>query len=1073
MKRNNWNSLLKLSGLLPGLFVLIFAGNAFSQSSNSAQKRQTVGDLLRKVREDSRGGNLRSKEKEGTALPSTQFNFKQSAAQQSVNLGSVKPPKSSAVIKVQPGDDQAAYEKTLDLQISELFKLTRKFAQSANRGEIWLRLAELYVEKAALVDSRKQDDYDAKLQLFQAGKSKSRPKLDVAEAHDYNKKAIQLYEWFARDFPTDSKMPQALFFLGYNHFEIGNNSKGAEYYQQLTKGYARSPFVGEAHFALGEFHFEAERWSDAYDNYVKLVKDKKHRLHTFSLYKSAWCLYRMGKTEESIKYMDFLVRLNQSGSVNPDVGSNRSRISNAKLESEALRDLVIFFTEVGDVNRALKYFNQFGGKDRYIYIERMAYYLADKGNRDGSRDVFRYLIKEEPRSKKSFEFQYQIVQNYFFAKNSPQFKEELYRWISDYKTDSVWARAHASDKEFLKSAFDLREQTLRNYILQQHQTAQNSRAQFSQQSALDGYALYFQEFSDSTQAPDMRFFYAELLYDMKKYEESAIHYTWVVENAPNSKFYKKSSENLLLAIERGLPRDEELQKRIGDSIEPIPLDPRVERFIKSALWYSEKFPNSEKDAEIKFRVGRLYYMSNNFGPAEKVFKEIVAKHPASKNKFSEYSANLLLDIYNLKKDYAGLEKMGTELLANESLAGTKTGSEIRGVIEKASFKRAQDLEIEKKYMESAEQFQAFVIQNPKSELISMAIFNAGVNFERAGKPQAAINNYSKLLQRTDKPSESLKSKSKRLLAKLYQDAGMLEDSALLFRQIASESPKDPLLSNYLFNSANMFEAVGRNPDAIATYEEFIKNNKSSSENKDALFTIATLLRKSGRNQDAFSKYNEYVEMTAISAQRIEALYWMSTMVRRNSDDRREYVAKVYAGYPRIPSDQKERVRGFVAKLKYSEAEDSFSQLRAITIPADPARQTAAVNNKLELVDKMNKQLAEVIKQDSAEEIISALFLTGEMNAHMNHSILKAPTPAGLKEDQKKQYVDQIRKIAEPFAVKANESYKLAVDRGLDLEVYSSAFRSSYDKMAQIDPKSYHGGREIALDARLISWMGER
>ena len=924
-----------------------------------------------------------------------------------------------------------------------------------------------------MVDSRKQDDYDKRLQSFQSGKTKVRPKLDVAEAREYNKKAIQLYEWFVRDFPTDTKMPQALFFLGYNHFELGQTQKGAEYYAELTKKYARSPFVGEAFFALGEYDFENERWSEAYENYVQLVKDKKHRLHTFSLYKAGWCLYRLGKTEEGIKYLDFLVRLSQSGAVKGDVGANRSRISNAKLESEALRDLVIFFTEMGDVNRAINYFNQYGGKDKNIYIERLAYYLADKGNRDGSRDTFKYLIKDDPKSKKSFEFQYQIVQNYFFAKNSPQFKEELYRWITDYKSESSWSKTHAADREFLKSTFDLREQTLRNYILQQHQTAQNSRGAFSQQSALDGYYLYFQEFSEATQAADMRFFYAELQYDMKKYEEAAGNYTWVVENAPNSKFYKKSSENLLLAIERGLPKDEELQKRVGDSIEPIKMDPRVEKFITSALWYTEKFPQSEKDAEIKFRIGRLYYQTNNFGPAEKIFKEIVAKHGTKKNKYAEYSANLLLDMYNLKKDYAGLEKMGTELLANESLASSKVGGEIRSVIEKASFKRGQDLEVEKKYSDSADQYQSFVVQNPTSELVSMALFNAGVNYERAGKNQMAINNYNKLMQRNDKNAENLKPKGKRLLAKLYQDAGMFEDSALLFRQIAAESPKDPLLSNYLFNAATMFEAIGRITDAISTYEEFIKVNKNVGDNRDALFTIATLLRKSNRMQDAFVKYNDYVEMTQISAQRIEALYWMSTMVRRSSDERKEYVNKMNYGFTKIPDDQRDRVKGFVAKVKYAEAEDMFQELRAINIPADQAKQAAAVSGKLELVDRLSKQIGAVIKFDSAEEIVSALFLTGEMNAHMNHAFLKAPTPAGLNEERKKQYVDQIKKVAEPFAVKANESYKAATDRGLEFEVYNQSFRSAYAKMAIIDPTNYYAGKELSTETRLISWMGER
>jgi cellulose synthase operon protein C len=1044
----------------------------FVSSSVAMGQKQTVGDLLKKVREDSRGGNIQAKEKEGTAVPNSQFNFKKNT-NTNVNLGSVKPPRSSEIIKTAPGDDQAEYEKTLDLQIKELFRLTRKFSQSANRGEIWLRLAELYVEKASLVDSRKQDDFDRKLQLFQSGKTKVRPKLDVAEAREYNKKAIQLYEWFVRDFPSDSKIPQALFFLGYNHFELGQTKKGSEYYADLTKKYPRSPFVGEAYFALGEYDFENERWTEAYESYIQLVKDKKHRLHTFSLYKAGWCLYRLGKTEEGIKYLDFLVRLSQSSGGNSDVSANRSRISNAKLESEALRDLVIFFTEMGNVQRAISYFNQFGGKDKNIYIERFAYYLADKGNRDGSRDTFKYLIKDDPRSKKAFEFQYQIVQNYFFAKNSPQFKEELYRWITDYKSDSTWAKTHSADKEFLKSTFDLREQTLRNYILQQHQTAQNSRGQFSQQSALDGYYLYFQEFAEATQAADMRFFYAELQYDMKKYDEAASNYTWVVENAPNSKFYKKASENLLLAIERGLPKDEELQKRVGDSIEPIAMDPRVEKFIKSALWYTEKFPQSEKDAEIKFRIGRLYYQTNNFGPAEKIFKEIVAKHGSKKNKYAEYSANLLLDMYSLKKDYAGLEKMGTELLANESIASSQIGGEIRGVIEKASFKRGQDLEIEKNYLESADQFQSFVLQNPTSDLISMALFNAGVNYERASKNQLAINNYNKLLQRKDKSADALKPKGKRLLAKLYQDAGMFEDSALLFRQIAAESPKDPLLSNYLFNAATMFEAIGRISDSISTYEEFIKVNKNISDNRDALFTIATLLRKSNRKQDSFVKYNDYVETTQISAQRIEALYWMSTMVRRSSDERKDYINKINYGFARIPADQKERVRGFVAKVKFSEAEDLFQQLHAINIPADPAKQSAAVNSKLELVERLNKQLGAVIKLDSAEEIISALFLTGEMNAHMNHAFLKAPTPAGLNEERKKQYTDQIKKVAEPFAVKANESYKLAVDRGFELEVYTTAFRSAYEKMTLIDPVNYYAGKELSLETRLISWMGER
>ena len=153
----------------------------------SAKSKQTVGELLKKVKEDSRGGKIQQMQKGDTSLPETKFNFQQ---REVVNLGAVKPPKSTEILKYEAGNDQAEYEKTLDQQINELFKLTRKFEKSNSRGELWLRLAELYVEKSTLVDSRKQNYYDQQLRAFQDGKSKIKPKLDTSEAKEYNRSSI-------------------------------------------------------------------------------------------------------------------------------------------------------------------------------------------------------------------------------------------------------------------------------------------------------------------------------------------------------------------------------------------------------------------------------------------------------------------------------------------------------------------------------------------------------------------------------------------------------------------------------------------------------------------------------------------------------------------------------------------------------------------------------------------------------------------------------------------------------------------------------------------------------------------
>lgn len=1059
----NFNKVLILTLALSQMVLPL----AQAQSNPSAKKKVTLGDLLKKAKEENRGSKVNSIEKKSIALPNSQLGFEE---KKEINLNEVKPPPLSEIYTYE-NNDQEAYEKTLNLQIDELYKLTQKFKASGNRGELWLRLAELYVEKASIINNRKQDEYDKKLNDYQAKKTTVKPVLDLAEAKDYNKKAIQLYDWFLRDFPNDSKVSQALFFLGYNNFELGNVAEGTKYYDQLNAKFPSSQFAGEAHFAIGENLFENEKWADAYKEYSFLIKDNKHNLHTIALYKSAWCLYRLGKNEEGIKYLDYIVK---SGRRAKQDSASGKKINTARLENEAIKDLVIFFAESGDTKRAINYFKNLNTKESKESIEKLAYYLSNKGNREASKEVFQYLISQDANAKKTFEYQYQIVQNYFFSKNSPEFKNELYKWITSYNPKSNWYNANKSDTNFIRKSNLLREQTLRNYILQQHQTAQNSRAPFSQKSADEGYKLYFQEFSTSPLAGDMHFFYGELLYDMGRYSDAASEYTNVVNDYPNSQYVEKASQNILLAIEKALPKDEELQRRTGNSIEPIALDERVEKFIKTSNWYLQKYPKSDKAPEIKFRVGRLYYLTNNFDPAEKQFKEIVQMYPNTK--FSEYSANLLLDIYNLKKDYVGLEKVGSELLADQSISNTKVGDDIRGVLEKASFKKAQNLETEKKYLDSAKQYQVFAAQNPKSELLGVAHFNAGVNFERSGKNKEAIANYKKVIAINNVQTAALRPQAKKLLAKQYQESGQFDEAGKLYAELVKESPTDPAYGSYLNNLAVMLEITGRKTEAIVHYENYLRIAKSKEENAIVTFKIAKLLRETDRLSESLGAYRRFAEMLdATVDQKIEAQYWIYNLSNRLGIkiDANSVEVKMKSLMTALPDNKKANANAYLAKIKLIQSQESFNKLKAVNIPANQAQQKVAVAKKLELMSALNEQLGNVIKLDSNEEIVSALYILGESNEHMANSLKAVPVPANLKDEPRKLYLLEIEKIITPFINKSDESYKLAVERGHDLQVYNEAYKNAYAKMHQKYPQQFYNSGEVASDNKVIDWMGDK
>ncbi|MFN8945315.1 MAG: tetratricopeptide repeat protein, partial [Pseudobdellovibrionaceae bacterium] len=703
----------------------------------------------------------------------------------------------------------------------------------------------------------------------------------------------------------------------------------------------------------------------------------------------------------------------------------------------------------------------------FPYLEKLAYYYSDRGDKEAARTIFRGLIEEKPTNPKAFEYQYQIVQNYFYQKNSPQFKEELYRWIRSFGQESAWYKTNASNKTLIDNGVKLQETTLRNYILQNHQNAQDSRVSFVQNQANEGYLIYIKEFSNSPLIGDMHFYYGELLYDMNRYEDSAVQYRWVVENVPNSKFYDKSAQNLILAFERAIPKDEEFQKRVGNSLNPIPLDNQSKKFVENAEWYIQKFPTSERATEIKFRVGRIYYQTNQFDKAEVYFKDIVKNQPNSK--YAEYSANLLLDIFNLKKDYVGLEKAGQELLALPSMSNSKAGQEIRSVIERASFKKAQDLEGQKNYPESAQQFENFVTQNPKSTLVPAALYNAAVNYERSGDNAKALRNYQIILTSNTPEAAKLKPKVSRFVAKLNQDSGQFEEAAKIYRQLYRENPGDPLAMSYLYNSAILYEALGKEEDALRAYGEYTQKSKRLADSTDALFSMATLYRKRKQFSLAYLAYRDYLNLAKLDERSIEAGYYVYDIAKKTNQK------SLYEDWKQKTLGMHRRLGGnvgsqFAAKIKLHEVNLIYLELKAVQIPQNPQKQKAALDRKIDGLKKLNNEIGNVIKFNSGDEIVDSLYILGEANQHMYQSIVNAPLPDGLSADDVKKYKTGVEQLAQPFMAKSRESFKSCVDRAQELEAYNENYEKAYDIVAAANSKSYYNQGEQGFQTYFVNWM---
>ncbi len=1031
-------------------------------SAGFAQKGKTVGDLLKNIEKDAK----RVKIKKGrSALPK----FGNIQRSSSVNLQRVKPP-SSNTLYYEEGTNEAELERVTDQGIEQLYKLTRQFKRSSRRGELWLRLAEQYVEKARLIEYRIQQKYDEELQAHREKKTKRRPRLDLKPAQDYNKKAIALYEAFLKDFPKDKKVPQALFFLGYNYFELNQTTKGETYYKRLTKDYPKSPYVDQSNFALGEYYFENEKWEQALNHYIKVTKNKRGQLYSFAWYKTAWCQYKVGQVKQALISLRRVISAGRVAKGKQD--SSTGGVSRIRLATEAVKDLVIFFAEVKKPSEAKGYFSKVAGqKATFGLMEKLAYYYSDTGYKDGARYVFKELIEMRPDAPKAYDYQYQIVTMYVSSGKNNVFRQELYRWIEGYGPNSIWARANANNKELLSKAYQLIETTLRNYILQQHQTAQNSRAAYSQKMAKSGYELYFQTFKESSRLDEMHFFYAELLFDMQDWERAAYHYLWINENAKKSQYYEKATLNAILALEKNLPSPEEIKNIVGKSTDPVPFDKTIRVFEKVSLIYIKDFPSGESNVAIQYKIASLYYYYNQFDKALVLFADIIEKHP--KTKFAEYSANLMLDIYNIRKDYKGLKVAGSKILAIPQLAHSPVGAEIRRVMERADFTEAQQLEKGKDYIKAAEGYRQFAKSNPGSELAVDASFNAAVNFERGGDLFQAISMYAVVSEMKTQKHAGLKKKSDRILATLYEKTGQYAKAADAFETYANRNQKDKEAVDFYFNAGLIRDGMTFYTAAIRNYDKYFQlSNKL--EKKEALFLIARIWEKRGSYKWACIYYDKYINSNPVNASSVvEAAFKLGSLneLRKRRKASEDWYKKTVAIQRRLAKGGKVVGVRYAAEAKFILVKKTYDELRRIKIPRSPAAQKRAVDQKLGLINRLKEQLKAVIKYDDGFQVVASLTLIGQAYQHMSAAIFNAPLPKGLDKEGVKQYRAGIAQVALPFQQQAIDNYLAALEKSEKLEAYNDWAKIARKELHNIDSAKYKSFDAEVFLTKLPDWKG--
>ena len=948
-------------------------------------------------------------------------------------LKDIRPPAVSRLY-YDTGTDEAELESVINEEMSYLFKLLKR-----NRsGEMLLRLGSLYVDKARFIAFKIQSDYNRKMERFEKGRRKTRPRLNLKPATVYNRKAIRLFDEFKRRYPRSPRMDEVLFFLGFNSYQLNRVTVGAKYFHELENRYPRSEYVYEAHFQLGEHYFKKRNWARAGRYYDRVARKKREKFYFFALYKLAWCQYKRGFASRGLNLLERIIKEGRRQS------KNNKRFA---FVSEAVSDLVLFYTYSKKLpSKAPSYFYRLlSDEEAETQLAKLAESYKSVGDTKGVIALFSYIIEKRPLSPEACEHRYQMIQTLYYSATKARVIKYTKKWVKHCGAGGSWAEAHSDDEELIRKTREKMELTLRKYSLRNHQLFRKGRTDSARRLALNFYKMYFSEFEDTKHTDQMHFFYGELLFDSGKYMAAIKKYEEIISKYPEGKYTSTAYTNQILALEKILPKDKEIKKIAGGGKEAVDLPPKVQLFITRALRYLQKFPNKKNSSSILYRVGGLYYSFGHLDESALHLKNLYDKYPAVS--YISDVGGLLLDIYNRKKDYPALKALASRFASNKRIDKALI-REARSILQQFSFKQAQDLAVKGEHKESAVLYEVFARQHPTSPLASSSYYNAAVNYEKSGDIRKAVSMYYAVLAYKNAPLK-IRKKAREFLPVLNERLGFYWKAAEGYAAFAGGFSKDSKAVGYWYNAGVIYDAFNRTDKAVFAYNKYFQLNRDS-DRFEVLYLIARFHERNSRWTKAVNYYDRYAKSASSNRSRqVQSVFRTAEIFEK----RLKNPAVADVRYERTITYYRRLKAGasFSARAEMRRARKVYDRFKRARI-AGAKNQSAAVDRKIQLLKTLDSALKPVVRYDDREQIIASLALSGMANRQMAEAIFRAPLPKGLNKEGKEQYREGIKKVIAPYLKKAVKSYKLAIEKSKKFKIYSESLREAYDGLRIISMK---------------------
>jgi len=994
--------------------------------------------------------------------------------------------------------------------IRRLKELISQGVSGDRKAEMMLRLADLYFQQGREIHLQEMEDFqvafDDCFNDDNCDTSKMEP--DNGESHDWQHKSIKLYDNILRNYPRYARADQATYYKGVAHAALGEQDDALESYKKLVKLYPQSGFVADAFVLIGEHYFNTNNAYAALRAYLKAATFKDSDRYPFAMYKLGWCYYNVGEYGKGIDTMKTVVAFSME---------HEAQQTGLKLHEEALRDLVRFFADAGEMDEAYEYFTKLGKKDLIkSMLRRLADLYFEQGKYEQAIETFRRLILEDPTSSKNAGYQHDIIKCYGKMGQKGRVLEEIDRLRNEYGTGSSWARNNAADQDAVDEATAVIERVLRKTATDYHTEAQtlakskHRRAADAYDRAYQAYMVYLGDFPSNDHTYSVRYAFGELLWDTKKYDEAYEQYMKVVEIDAKGKHSRFCAESAIFAAEEMVKREGGLQTRAikpEDIGEPEDLTTWEQRLIDSSAQYAKLYDDDKKVRGIIYKSAYLLYNKFHFKDAAALFRDVIKMDPGSRD--AEQAAHLMLDVFNVKNDWAELKGNAKFYFDQEGLGSSKFKAEMYEIYQRSSFKLIEtNLENDQDFSTAADAFVAFYEEFPEADVAAQALNNASVYFHKENRVADAMR-IRHILIEDEKFGEDTKYYFDQIgslgydyerIADFETAAGWYEKFFELYVDERDELNKltgkkapenkndllaqmDQRAGDALYSAAVFRNALGDWQQSITNYQAFISTFPDDERSLETQITIGRIYEENGASTDAGDSFYafytknkdapaDFIYFTRLHHGRALIDAGDTTKAERMYDD----TVKMFEG---LVADGTEpgAIAEIAAEMMHVLSSDAFNTYMALEIKNSGQTRSKQKEDKVmkDTLSAKTKALVElegtyggIVNTGAGEWGIAALIAMGKAYEDMGDTLTSAPLPYYLTDDQAEMYNMAIEDRVYVQHEKAVAAYKLALEKSFELTLYNENTAFAARRLGELRPDDFPGLEEFLLDPGYVS-----